>query len=133
MPQKFIITIDLGGTKMLGCALNSRKKIFTRIKYPTYQKSNEQEHINSLVKLVNKILSEGNLDKKNIKAICLGVPGSVNPYTGKIGLAPNLGLRNFNIKKPLDSKLKIPVLIENDVNLAAIGIKKFEAKKNISD
>jgi glucokinase len=58
-------------------------------------------------------------------AVCLGVPGSVNPNTGIIGLAPNLGLKNYNIKSKLEKLIPFPVLIENDVNLGALGIKYF--------
>jgi glucokinase len=42
-----------------------------------------------------------------------------------------LGLKNFNIKEKLQKKISIPVLIENDVNLGALGAHRFgEAKKS---
>jgi glucokinase len=57
------------------------------------------------------------------------VPGTLNPVTGVIGLAPNLGLKNFNIKRILEHEIPYPVLIENDVNLGALGIKSFGVGK----
>lgn len=46
-------------------------------------------------------------------------------------MAPNLGLINFNIREKLHKKISIPVLIENDVNLGALGALKFgDAKKS---
>jgi glucokinase len=37
-----------------------------------------------------------------------------------------LGIKNFNIKGELQKSFNIPVLLENDVNLAALGINKYE-------
>jgi glucokinase len=79
--------------------------------------------------VVNELIEEAQINKKKIKAVCLGVPGTVNPITGVIGIAPNLGLKNFNIKKILEAEISFPVLIENDVNLGALGIKNFDVGK----
>jgi glucokinase len=75
------------------------------------------------------VIQELHLTRTNVKAICLGVPGAVNPITGKIAIAPNLGIKNFNMGLLLGKKVKYPVLIENDVNLGALGIKNYGAGK----
>jgi glucokinase len=48
-------------------------------------------------------------------------------------LAPNIGLKNFNIKRELEKHVALPVLLENDVNLGALGIKHFGLGKNSKD
>src|SRR5690606_40822144 len=85
--------------------------------------------IGALSNIVHDVINQLHLKKTNVKAVCLGVPGSVNPLTGIIGLAPNLGLKNFNIGEKLSKVISYPVLIENDVNLGALGIKKFGVAK----
>ncbi|MCW8850625.1 MAG: ROK family protein, partial [Melioribacteraceae bacterium] len=64
--------------------------------------------------------------EKKIKALSLGVPGTVNPESGIISIAPNLNIKNYNIKSALQKHFDIPVLLENDVNMAGLGIKIFE-------
>ncbi len=131
--QKSVVSIDMGGTKVLASVINSKDGIISRIKIPTDPNSSEKEYISSLAGVVKDVIKEADVDEKNIEAVCLGVAGSVNPFTGIMNLAPNLGLKNFNIKEKLQSKISFPVLIENDVNLAALGIKKFGvAKKAIN-
>ena len=69
------------------------------------------------------------LEKENIAAVCLGVPGSVNPITGIINFAPNLGIKNYKMKSELEKLIPYPVLLENDVNLGALGIKSYGVGK----
>jgi glucokinase len=118
----------MGGTKILAAAINSKEGIITRVKKET--PGSKEKYIQSLAEIIDAVIEELHLGKSNIKAVCLGVPGSVNPLTGTIGLAPNLGLKNFNIGEKLRKFISYPVLIENDVNLGALGIKKFGVGKN---
>jgi glucokinase len=119
----------MGGTKILGCALNSEEGIVYRIKRPTEVGENPALYIKHLTEVIMQTAEGVNIEKNNVKAVCLGVPGSVNPYSGRIGLAPNLGLKNFFIKEKLEKRIPFPVLIENDVNLGALGIKRFGVGK----
>jgi glucokinase len=120
----------MGGTKILAAAINSKEGIITRIKRETPPGNDKKKYIKSLAEIIDEVVDELHLSKSNIKAVCLGVPGSVNPLTGTIGLAPNLGLKNFNIGEQLRRLISYPVLIENDVNLGALGIKKFGVGKD---
>jgi glucokinase len=126
MATRYVISVDLGGTKILAALLNTKNQIIYRVKIPTEIKKGKSYLVQSIAHSVEKILSDKKLTEKQIRAICLGVPGTVNPYSGVIGRAPNLGISNFNIKEALTKKFKIPILIENDVNLAGLGILHFE-------
>ncbi len=128
MSQKNIITVDLGGTKILSALINSRNQIVERVKVATDIEKGAESIIKSVAESVNQLLETKNLKETDIAAIAMGVPGTVNPNTGLIGNAPNLNIKNFNVKMSLQRYFKIPVLIENDVNLAALGIKRFEFK-----
>lgn len=123
--SNYVISIDMGGTKILAAAINSKTGILTRVKKSTDISKGRSFYIKELVSIVDEVIKKGNLKKTQIKAVCLGIPGSVNPHTGVIGIAPNLGIKNFNIKNELQKKISFPVLIENDVNLAGLGIKNF--------
>lgn len=126
MPKNYIISIDLGGTKILSALIDGNNKIRSKEKIPTELINGKEGLVNSIVQSVKKVMKENEVSEREIKAISLGVPGTVNPYTGMISNAPNLGIKNFNIKEALLKHFSIPLLIENDVNLAGLGIKKFE-------
>jgi glucokinase len=129
MHRESVISIDMGGTKVLGCVVNTEEGIIARVKKPTDPKSSRKKYVHQLAEVVYDLIEKVHIDRNRVKAVCLGVPGTVNPVTGVIGIAPNLELKNFNIKKMLESEIPFPVLIENDVNLGALGVKNFEVGK----
>jgi len=128
--QKSVVSVDMGGTKILASIINSKEGIVVRVKKATDPNSSKAEYVDFLSGIVKDVINEAGIKRKDIEAVCLGIPGSVNPHTGVIGLSPNLGLQDFNIKEKLKEKVSIPVLVENDVNLGALGIKNFGVGKN---
>lgn len=133
MEKEFIISVDLGGTKILSALIDNESKIVNRVKIDTEIDKGTDYIVESIAKAVNEILVQSELKQNQIKAICLGVPGTVNPHEGIIYNAPNLGIKNFNIKDTLAKQFDIPVLIENDVNIAALGIKKYEFNDDVKN
>lgn len=131
--NNYIITIDLGGTKILSALLNDKNEIVERVKQPTDATKGAGFIIESIVASVKKIFELQKVEQKDIKAISMGVPGTVNPISGVLANAPNLGITNFNIKGELQKYFDIPVLLENDVNLAALGIKKYEFNDQVKN
>jgi len=129
MHRDSVISIDMGGTKVLGCVVNSNEGIIARVKKPTDPASTRKKYVHQLAEVVYELIEKSHINREKIKAVCLGVPGTVNPDTGVIGIAPNLGLKNFNIKRMLEAEISFPVLIENDVNLGALGVKNFGVGK----
>ncbi|MCF6271499.1 MAG: ROK family protein [Melioribacteraceae bacterium] len=128
-----IISIDLGGTKILSALLNDKNEIVGKVKQPTDSSKGAGFIIECMVASINKLFQKYAVGEKDIKAISMGVPGTVNPISGLLANAPNLGIRDFNIKGELQKSFDIPVLLENDVNLAALGIKKYEFNDNVNN
>lgn len=128
MSKNYLISVDFGGTKILTALLDSKHKIVARLKVATDASKGKMFMIKTLAGAIQKILEEAKLKEADIKAICIGIPGSVNPYTGEIGIAPNLGITKFNFREAIAKYFSIPVLIENDVNLGALGVVNFELK-----
>jgi len=132
--NKYIVSVDLGGTKILAALVKTTGEIVDRFKIATEAEKGKNPLIKKLADAVKTVIQNNNLEETDIKAVCIGVPGSVDPYLGKIGTAPNLNIKNMDLKGALSQHLNIPVFIENDVNLAALGIQKFELQdghKNI--
>jgi glucokinase len=127
--EKYIVSVDMGGTKILASVLNSKKGIIARQKMPTNISGGTKIYVRDVAEIIKKVVASSKLKKENIAAVCLGVPGSVNPETGIIGFAPNLGIKNYKMKAELKKLIPYPVLLENDVNLGALGIKRFGVGK----
>lgn len=120
--MNYIISVDFGGTKILAALVNTKGQIISRFKIATQAQSSRSLLIKNLVQVIKNILKENEITEERVKAICVGIPGSVNPFTGMVGTAPNLNIKNFNFSEALAKYFSIPILIENDVNLGALGI-----------
>jgi glucokinase len=125
LEQKYVISIDMGGTKILAAVINSKEGIVARVKKSTEKGVTATRYVNDLSSIIYETISEAGIKPGSIKAVCIGVPGSVNPNTGLISLAPNLGIHNYNMKEKLQKHVPYPIILENDVHLGALGIKNF--------
>ncbi|HEY6292821.1 MAG TPA: ROK family protein [Terriglobia bacterium] len=55
-------------------------------------------------------------------AIAVGVPSAVDPRTGRVSLANNLpGWRDIDLARALRAEFAVPVVLDNDANMAALG------------
>jgi hypothetical protein len=70
--------------------------------------------------LLTKCMEEIIRKHPKISSIAIGVPGSVE--NGRIFYIPGYKhLQNFDLKKYLETRFSIPVVIENDMNAAVLG------------
>ncbi len=79
MHRDSVISIDMGGTKVLGCVVNSKEGIIASVKKPTDPTVSRKKYVHQLAEIVYELIEEVHINKKKIKAVCLGVPGLVNP------------------------------------------------------
>ena len=57
-----------------------------------------------------------------LAAIAVGVPSAVDPRTDRVSFANNLpGWRNIDLGRALEVEFHVPVVVDNDANLAALG------------
>src|SRR5262249_9292588 len=55
------------------------------------------------------------------EGIGLALPGRVDSRTQRLVFAPNLGWRDVDMKTPLERLTGLPVEVENDANVCALG------------
>ena len=124
MSRKFILSIDIGGTvtklAIIDKNLKIRKKKIYLTDTNTYKSS--QRLIDKLVRECEIILNSVKIQKRQIEAIGVGVPGLVDFSKGIIHYLPNIPyFKNTPFRKILEDKLGIRVFVDNDVNLMALA------------
>jgi predicted NBD/HSP70 family sugar kinase len=108
-----LVTVDTGGTKTLVAGFGRDGHLGQTIKFPTPVKQDEY------VALLREKLEELYAREK-VEAIVVALPGIVKD--GVAVWCNNLGWKNFDAKKALSGVLgNVPVLIENDANLAGLA------------
>ncbi len=130
MSKPYIIGIDLGATNIKVGLIKNRKIIHKKV-IPTRDFPSKIGLINALAENINHIPVE----KKQILAVGLGVPGLVDFKRGFIHYLPNIkGWHNVYLAKALSLKTGLPVFVDNDANLMALAEARIGAakgKKNV--
>lgn len=127
--KRYGITIDIGGTKILLALVNEKNKIIKNYKTSTVVIENSKSMIKKVVDSINYFIITEGVKQGELKYISIGIPGTVDIKKGKIIRAPNLKLYNFDIRKEFEKHFpNTSILLENDVNLTALGINKYELK-----
>ncbi len=107
---KEAVAVDLGGTH-LRAGLIRDGKISRFIRVPTPKIKEE------LLEAIANSISE--FFEYNIAGIGVGSPGPLK--NGIIINPPNIALNNFDLKKFLEKRFNVKVIVENDAKCAAIG------------
>lgn len=115
-----VIGVDLGGTEYYGAVADLKGKILYEEKLPGREASAE-ENYNILVDFLQHLVTKAHQTGLNLLGAGVGVPGVTDPDRGTVTLAPSLNWTNFPLFSRLSASLNIPVAIENDVNLEALG------------
>lgn len=127
--QRFVVGVDLGGTKISVALSDLEGNVVSQTTVPTLASEGEMPVLNRIIECVEKVISEGNAKYEEIKAIGIGSPGPLDAEKGIIIYTPNLPFKNFNLVEPLRKKFEVPVFLDNDANVAAIGEYMFGAGK----
>jgi predicted NBD/HSP70 family sugar kinase len=78
--------------------------------------------LDAAAELREQLLSTSELAAGAIDGAILGVPGVVEPGSGRVRLGENVpGLDGLQIGRELEARLGVRVSVENDINLAAVG------------
>jgi glucokinase-like ROK family protein len=71
--------------------------------------------------LVDQALSITNEKHLRPLGIGIGLPGLINLRRGELILAPNLNWKNVPLRLIFNQRFRLPIYIENEANLAALG------------
>ncbi|MDN5293590.1 MAG: glucokinase [Eubacteriales bacterium] len=121
--EKFVIGLDLGGTNIKGALLDMDGHTREKIRISTLAEQGAEKVVDRMAGVVEDLIQWGNLDKSQILGVGVGVPGQLDYRAGKVKFAPNLHWRDFPLREELVRRLGVPVFLENDGNVAALGEK----------
>src|SRR2546425_588390 len=126
--KDYSVGVDLGGTKILAGVFNAQLECIGRARVSTKAQRGADEVIERIVRAVKDAIDECDLDLKQVKGIGVGAPGAVNPETGRVIFAPNLGWEDVPLKKEIEKQIDVPVFLENDCNVATLAVYEVELK-----
>ena len=110
------VGVDLGGTKVKAALVREDGTILYSVRKLTNAAAGSDCVIATVSEAVQECLQHG-----TSTAVGLGVAGQIDPHSGDVIFAPNLGWRHVPLRAELQRQVGLPVLIMNDVRAATFG------------
>jgi len=127
-----VLGVDMGGTKLYGAISEIGGKIIDEINMERDGASGEKCY-QLLIKLIDALLSNPGLKGRKVRGIGVGAPGITHHQEGIVKWAYALNWKDFPLKARLAKRYRMPITVDNDVNLAALGELWFGAGQNIQN
>jgi glucokinase len=122
------IGIDVGGTKIAGGVVGEDGNVIAR-----RQISTEAAHPTAVVAGITKVALELRAAAPSATGIGVGAAGLVDFERGIVLSAPNIAWENVHLRAMLSDRVDLPVVVDNDANVAAWGEAIYGAGRGHGD
>lgn len=119
--MRYFIGIDLGGTNIAAGVVSEEGQLICKTSLPTGAGRPAEAIVADMARAVELCLADSGLEKGQIEALGVGVPGAIDNNTGTVLFTSNLDWRELPLTRMLQSKLGLPVCLGNDADCAALG------------
>jgi glucokinase len=123
---RYIVGVDLGGTKiMVGALSEDGKQHLGMRSIATHAEQGSDVVIDRIVGAIEGVIldtiAETDAARKDFIGIGMGAPGPLDRERGIVVVAPNLGWRDLPLRDLVSGRLDLPVTLDNDANCATVG------------
>jgi predicted NBD/HSP70 family sugar kinase len=128
-----VLGLDLGARFLRGaiCDLGGEIRARQDIELPDAE---AQTALDAAAELKGRLAAAGEVTDGSIDGAVVGVPGVVVAERGEVAQAENVhGLEGLKVDAELERLLGIPVRLENDINLAALGEQSHGIARGVED
>ncbi len=129
--RDIFLGVDLGGTNIVLAGVISTGEIIKRLNISTPYPALPKKVVEAIVAGVKTLTMD--LSGWKIRGLGIGCAGDIDYQKGMVRFSPNLGWRNFYLTRELAKKISLPILMDNDANVAALGAYFLEGKKKIKN
>ena len=121
--KRYAIGVDLGGTNLRVALVSEDGEIARKIKKPS-----SEPVLDAVMSAIDEI------KQTEIAGIGLGVAGLIDRKRGRVFISPNLhAIEGIDLVREIRNRFSVPVMIENDANVAALGEKTAGAGKGFDN
>ena len=131
-----VLGIDIGANKVLAVVADLTGEVLGTVRRLTGAR--ERQTANAILDLVgaatDDALATAGVDRGTLRAVGVGTPGVVDPVSGRVTLAPQLGgWEGIRLASRLQPAFPCSVLVDNEVHLSVLGERWRGSAQGIDD
>lgn len=132
--SEMFVGIDLGGTNIKIGLFDSELKLISKTSVATKVDMGPEVVIDKMAQTAKKLLAEAGLSMQDVVAVGIGTPGPAKYSEGIIIKSTNMPtFKNVPICRMLNERLGVPIVFDNDANVACWGEYAVGAGKGVKD
>jgi glucokinase-like ROK family protein len=128
-----IIGMEIGVDFILAILTDFKAQILWRHREGTDQTEGQETILAKAFDIVGQALGVGESTHSPVLGIGVGIPGLVDVSSGTLLFAPNLRWHDVPLRKIFSQEFDVPVFVDNDANVAALGERYFGAAQGSKD
>ncbi len=129
----FIVSCEIGTYFILVICTDFSPKVIWRHQEPFDFELGQHAIIERMLAILNLAIEAGCNSSGPLLGITVGIPGLVDQSTGTLLFAPNLGWRDLPVRAILQESFKVPLFVDNEGNIAALGEHYFGAAQGYEE
>ena len=123
--QLLTVGVDIGGTKVAAGVVDYQGTVLEEIRRDTPHRSQSPEVVeDTIVGAVQDLAS-----RHEVHAVGIGAAGFIDATRSHVLFSPHLSWRNEPLREAISSRLRLPVVVENDANAALWAEWRFGAAR----
>ncbi|MFE5870075.1 ROK family protein [Streptomyces roseifaciens] len=129
-----VVGVDFGHTHLRVAVGNLAQRVLAEDAEPLDVDASAAQGLDRAEQLVRRLIDDVGIDPGKIIGVGLGVPGPIDVETGTLGSTAILpGWAGTNPRDELAARLNVPVHVDNDANLGALGELVWGAGRGAAD
>ena len=131
-----VLGIDIGANKLLIVVADLNGDVVASERRPVQvgERADAEALLKHVQAAVTRALAVAGVRRSLLQAVGVGTPGVVDPATGRLTLAPQLGgWDGLTLGRRLQRSFSCPVLVENEVHLSVLAERWRGAAQGIDD
>ncbi len=131
--MKFVIGVDVGGTKIIAAAANEAGEILALAQTETRAHEGAEAGVRRIIGMIEKAAGRAGLDPRQASAIGIGSPGPLDIQRGMILESPNLKWSNLPLRDLVAEHFGVPAALTNDCKAGGLGEHRYGAGRGTSE
>lgn len=126
--KKYRIGIDAGGTKVAYGLFDEQNKLLDRFQHPTPIEADGPAFSNLVIENVEKLLEKNSKTIEELQGIGICMPSFILFDQGYVCMTSAMvNIRDFPMRDYLTQRMQVPIVLDNDSNVAALAEYRFGA------
>lgn len=126
----YVVGVEIDADRVIAACADVTGAVVGRCEQPT---RDVDDPVGTVSRTVRGSVLAAQVDLSLVRRTVLGTPGLIDPATGEIAYAQQLPRWLRGLSAALREEFHIPVVFENDVNLAAVAEARLGAARGVTD